>query len=144
MTNNIFNSKMGDATAYLVFYVIIPILITFMSLRVFPTDLVSGVYCYVTILVSLLNGIYDGANRWCSGVKSRRNAKILAIFIFNGIVAVYCLYIIFSVLIMEKMDCRNDCILFFYVGTCLVAGWDFVVSFLKDVTLSKEIGGTSI
>lgn len=144
MTNNIFDSRMGDATAYLAFYVVIPVLITFVSLRVFPTDLVSGVYCYVTILVSVLNGIYDGANRWRSGIKSRRNAKILAILIFNGIVAVYCLYVFFSVLIMHKMECRNDFILLVYMGTCVVATWDFVASFLKDVTLKKEIGGASI
>ena len=144
MTNNIFDSRMGDAAAYMVFYIVLPVLITFFSLDAFPTDLVAGVYCYVTILVSALNGIYDGANRWRSGIKSRRNAKILAILIFNGIIAVYCLYIIFSVLIMKKMDCRNDCILFFYGGTCFVAIWDFIASFLKDVTLKKEIGGVSI
>lgn len=144
MTNNIFDSRMGDATAYMVFYIVIPVLITLFSLHVFPTDLVSGVYCYVTILVSALNGIYDGANRWRSGIKSRRNAKIFAILVFNGIVAVYCLYVIFSVLIMNKMDCRNDCILFFYGGTCFIAIWDFVASFLKDMTLKKEIGGVSV
>lgn len=144
MSDNIFDSRMGDATAYLVFYVVIPVVITFVSLRVFPTDLTSGVYCYVTILVNVLNGIYDGSGRWLSGTKSRRNAKIFAIFIFDGIVAVYCLYVVFSVLIMNKIDCRNDCILFSYVGTCCVASWDFVASFLKDVTLKKEIGGANI
>lgn len=142
--NNIFDSRVGDATGYLAFYVVIPVLITVMSLRVFPTKLVSGVYCYVTIFVNVLNGIYDGANRWRSGIKCRRNAKILAILFFDGIVAVYCLYVIFSVLIMNNMDCRNDCILFVYVGTCFIAIWDFVASFLKDVTLKKEIGGATI
>jgi len=135
---------MGDATAYMVFYVVIPIIITFISLRVLTTDLVSGIYCYVTILVSVLNGIYDGANRWRSGIRSRRNAKIFAIWIFNGIVAVYCIYVILSVLIIKKTDCRNDYILLSYIGTCFVAIWDFVASFLKGVTLKKEIGGANI
>ncbi len=144
VTNNIFDSRRGDATAYLFFYVVIPVIITFISLHVFPTDLVSGVYCYVTILVSVLNGIYDGANRWHSGIKSRRNAKIFAILVSNGIIAVYCFYVIFSVLIIKNMDCRSDFILFFYGITCAVAGWDFVASFLKDVTLKKEIGGASV
>jgi len=144
VSNNIFNSRRGDATAYLVFYVVIPIIITVISLHIFPTDLISGVYCYVTILVSVLNGIYDGANRWYSGVKSRRNAKILVILVSNGIVSIYCLYVIFSVLIMKKMDCRNDFILFFYGGTCVVAGWDIIASFLKDVTLKREIGGADV
>ena len=142
MNNNIFNRKIGDSTAYLIFYVIIPVLVTYLSLKVFPSDLTSGVYCYVTILVSILNSMYDGAGRWRSGTKSRRNAKILVIWLSDGVVGIYCLYVIFSVLIVHNINCRQDWILLAYGGAVLVALWDMGVSFLKDITLKKEIGGS--
>lgn len=141
MNNNIFNFKIEDATAYFVFYVVIPIIVTYISLKVFPSDITSGVYCYVTILVSILNSMYDGAGRWRSGTKSRRNAKIFAIWVCDAIVGVYCLYVIFSVLIMNNMNCRQDWILFTYGGAVSVVLWDMGTSFLQNITLKKEIGG---
>lgn len=144
MNDNIFNFKIGDAVAYFVFYVIIPVLVTYISLKVFPSDITSGLYCYVTILVSILNNVYDGAGRWRSGIKSRRNAKVLTIWVSDGVVGIYCLYVIFSVLIVNNMNCRQDWLLFAYAGVVSVALWDMGTSFLKDITLKKEIGGTVV
>lgn len=144
MANNIFGTSKGDASAYIMFYIIIPVLITFISLRAFPSDIISGVYCYVTIFVSATNGIYDGANRWLHEQKCRKNAKISVIFVCNIFVMIYCLYIIFSVLIQNQMPPRCDILLIVYIGTCLVACWDFGSLWLKDVTLKKEIGGVSL
>lgn len=140
-SNNIFDFKIGDATAYLVFYGIIPVLVTYMSLRVFPSDITSGVYCYVTILVSVLNAIYDGAGRWRGGIKCRRNAKIFAIWFSNAIVGVYCVYITFSVLMVKNTECRRDGWLFAYGIAAAVALWDAGVAFARNITLKKEIGG---
>lgn len=89
MRENLFRLSMGDATAYLVFYLIIPISITWYGLRALPSNLpalpefsapvalsatiglsdttkfsaTAVAYCYLSIFISGLNGIYDGANR---------------------------------------------------------------------------------
>lgn len=139
MNSNIFNFRIGDATAYLVFYIVIPVVVTYITLRVLSTDMVSGVYCYVTILVSILNGIYDAANRWNVGIKGIRNTKIFVIYLSNGVVGIYCLYIIFYMLIMHEMGPRPDMILFAYLGTCFVAIWDAASAFVKDMSLKDAV-----
>lgn len=144
--SNIFGFRMGDATAYLAFYIVIPIVVTYISLGVLSPDAVSGAYCYMTILVSVLNGIYDAGNRWNVGTRCKRNTKLFVICLSNSIVAVYCLCIIFCVLIMHRLGSRYDWILLAYLGTCFVAIWDIAASFLKDMSLQdtimeKGIGG---
>ena len=59
--SNIFYYRKGDGAAYLVFYIFIPVVVTAVSLLAFPENNISMVYCYVTILVSALNSIYDSA-----------------------------------------------------------------------------------
>ncbi len=144
MNSNIFSFKLGDATAYLIFYIVILVMVTYISLRVQSADIVSRTYCYVTILISVLNGIYDAANRWKRGIKCRCNTKLFVIFLSNGIIILYCLYIIFYVLIIHKIGYRFDAILLAYLGTCSVAIWDAAAVFLKDMSLKDAIRNNGI
>lgn len=76
MNNNIFEGRIGDDTAYFAFHVVIPIVITTVSLSVPSTEPISNIYCFVTILASIFNGIYDAGNRWRPNERSRRNLKL--------------------------------------------------------------------
>ena len=139
LENNIFNLKKGDGIAYLAFYIIIPVIITSVSLVAFPEDdNVSAIYCYITILISALNCIYDGANRW-DDKKSIRNTKLLAILLMTGIVASYCLFVIIYILITETTKCRYDRILCLYFGAVLVSFLDIGACFIKDIELKRLV-----
>lgn len=144
VSDNIFNSKNSDAVLYLVFYLFIPIVITYISLRTFSDNIVSGIYCYVTILVSALNGIYDATNRWDGTAKSVRNTKIFMIFLSNGVVAAYCVFVVLSVLISQSMVCRCDWILLAYGGTCLVSMWDFVGAVSKNLAIREVVNADHV
>ena len=136
--HNIFDSKNTDAALYLVFYLFFPIAITAISLWTFPDNVVSGIYCYVTILVSALNGIYDATNRWNGAVKSIRNTKVFIIFLSNGIVAAYCFCVILFALLQNRI-CRCDWLLLAYMGTCVVSIVDFSAAISKNIALREEI-----
>lgn len=144
VSDNIFNSKNSDAVLYLVFYLFIPIVITYISLRTFSDNIVSGIYCYVTILVSALNGIYDATNRWDGTAKSVRNTKVFMIFLSNGVVAAYCVFVVLSVLISQSMVCRCDWILLAYGGTCLVSMWDFVGAVSKNLAIREVVNADHV
>ena len=50
--NNIFHCSKGDGVAYLVLYIIIPVLITTLSLaNMSKTDKVAEIYCYISIMI---------------------------------------------------------------------------------------------
>lgn len=136
--HNIFDSKNTDAALYLAFYLFFPIAITAISLWTFPDNVVSGIYCYVTILVSALNGIYDATNRWNGAVKSIRNTKVFIIFLSNGIVAAYCICVILFALLQNRI-CRCDWLLLAYMGTCVVSVVDFSAAISKNIALREEI-----
>lgn len=144
VSDNIFNSKNSDAVLYLVFYLFIPIVITYISLRTFPDNIVSGIYCYVTILVSALNGIYDATNRWNGIVKSVRNTKVFIIFFSNGVVAAYCVYVVLSALISQSMIFRCDWILLAYGGTCFVAMLDFIGAVSKNLAIREVVNADNV
>jgi hypothetical protein len=139
VNNNIFHFRKSDASAYLLFYIVLPVTITYLSLKVLSVDISSSVYCYVTILVSTLNNLYDAANRWDYGIKTVRNSKIIFMYVFDIIVAIYCVYVIMSILIVKNLDCREDWLLYAYIVTCIIALWDIVATFARETTLTKAI-----
>lgn len=131
---NIFKYKKGDAIAYITLYIIIPVVVTIISLSVLEKDDVSIIYCYMTILISALNGMYDGANRWNSNEKTMLNTKIFIILVSNIIVSVYCFCIIMYVLISKNIV-RWDWILLSYFLVVIVSLFDAVGCFAKDMAL---------
>lgn len=60
---NIFGFKKLDGAAYLAFYILIPVIVTIASLNVLSSESIAMAYCYMTILISSLNSIYDAGNR---------------------------------------------------------------------------------
>ena len=131
--------KKGDGIAYLAFYIIIPIIITAISLVTFPVnDNVSAIYCYITILISALNCIYDAANRW-EDKKSIRNTKLLVILLMTSIVVIYCLVVIIYILIANSTACRYDGILCVYFISVIVSFLDIGACFIKDIEIKKLV-----
>lgn len=129
ITNNIFDFRKGDASAYMVLNFIIPFLITYHSIGVLSGS-IEIVYCYLTVLISAISCIYDAANRWVG--KSFKNAKLFIVLVSCASVCVYAAYIVFSVLITKSVS-KFDWILLLYLFVLLVALPDAIASFVKDM-----------
>ena len=136
--DNIFSFRKGDAVAYLAFYIIIPVMITAISISHFPANDIAAVYCYVTILVSVLNSTYDAGNRWISGRRCRNNTKLFIMMLSCVFVAIYALVVIFGVLIAEKVY-RFDWLLLCYVPVILIAIFDIAGCFIVDMVLKEYV-----
>lgn len=124
-----FNFRKGDAGAYMALYIVLPILITSLSIK-YPADNIATVYCYLTIFVSAVNGIYDAANRWVG--RTFRNFKLFIIIVGCAAVCIYTAYVIFSLLITKAVT-KFDGILFVYLLVLLIALPDFIACFAKDI-----------
>lgn len=134
---NIFDFKKLDGAAYLVFYILIPVIVTVVSLNVLSTEDTAIAYCYMTILISSLNSIYDAGNRWQSGIKTIRNTKIFVIIISNTVISIYCFWVIMQILISQGTYdiCRWDWILLVYFIAIIIALGDIVGCFASDMVL---------
>lgn len=131
--NNIFHCNKGDGVAYLVLYIVIPVLITALSLiTMSKTDKIAEIYCYLSIMISAFNCIYDGANRW-DKVKSGRNAKLFLIFICNVIVALYCIIEILQIFLLKKVIFKLEYIFLIYIVVIAVALYDLYICFGQDI-----------
>lgn len=129
---NIFQSQKVDGAVYLLLYIVIPVAITYISLKTFRGSNNTAIYCYVTILVSALNSIYDAASRWIPKQKTLKNGKLFLIMFSSAIIAFYCIYITLTMLITNKLD-RCDYILLFYAIAVTVALVDLLTCILKEV-----------
>ena len=133
--NNIYNYRKADGILYMIFYVIIPVTVTALSLYFFPEEETAAAYCYITILVSALNCFYDACNRWISNERTVVNTK-LAVMIFSlTVVAVYCLFEVIYILLSKEANCRMDWILCIYFITIIMALVDFVLCFTPEMAL---------
>lgn len=131
---NIFSFKKIDGAAYFIFYIVLPIIITSISLYAFPSDMAPGIYCYVTILISALNCCYDAGNRWLPGKKSKRNTKLFVVVLFLSVVVLYCLTVILGTLIANGGWLRIcDWILLAYIVANVIAVIDVVQCFTLDM-----------
>lgn len=139
--DSIFNFRKADGIAYFVFYILIPCLVTSFSLMSYPDGHVERVYCYVSILISALNCIYDAFNRWTE-CRSRKNAKLFVIILGAGIITVYCFVMIFSMLLLEDDRLRHDGFLISYFLVIVIALVDIVGCFMKDIALGFCINQT--
>ena len=139
VNNNIFKHRKGDSIAYFFLYIVIPIIITVVSLAGVQTDGIAVIYCYLTILISAINSIYDGANRWDYNKKTVCNFKLFLVFVSNGIITVYCLYIILGTLIFNTVPVRLDWILFVYLITIAISGFDIVTCFTRDIAVRDYV-----
>lgn len=133
---NIFSHKKRDGILYAIFYIVLPVSITAWSLYAFPTDFAAGVYCYLTILISALNCLYDAINRW-TDEKSIINVKLVIMIISISVVWIYCLVIILGMLLTSNVVLRIDKFLYAYFITVIIALSDLVCCFASDLTMRK-------
>jgi hypothetical protein len=136
---NIFHFRKGDGIAYLAFYIVIPIIISMITLYTLSKNELSVIYCYMTILISALNSTYDGANRWDSGTKSLYNTKIFIVLLADFVVAIYCAFVIIFILINENSIWRCDYILSVYLIAVAIALFDIIGNFACDMALQEYI-----
>lgn len=139
---NIFKFKKKDAVGYFILYIIIPITITVISLiQNQKNEITNIIYCYMTILISSINAIYDGTNRWTNN-KSPVNLKIFIIYMSNAVVCMYCIAMILGRLIQgEEWSWQLDQVLLSYLVSVIIALIDIITCFTKDIALNGYIKG---
>lgn len=133
VNDNIFSFRKGDGAAYLFFYIVIPVAITWISLTTFPNNSVAAIHCYVTILVSALNCIYDAGNRWVAGKKSLRNTKLFLVILSSAVIVAYCTVVIINMSMTENIASRCDYLLLIYIVAIIVTLTDVVGCFLAEM-----------
>lgn len=135
-TGNIFEGNLVDGSLYFVLYIVIPIIITSISLiGLDNADLINIASCYLTIFISSLGCIYDAINRWEDRNGAKRNRKLILMICCLICVAIYCLVVIFGAL-YAKRDLRNDYWLLAYVFSNIIAGMDIINCI--NVKLAKQ------
>lgn len=135
---NIFNFKKYDAFLYIILYGIVPVVVTFLSLKHAADTSLKLVYCYTTILISAAGSFYDAVNRWKSNVRSFLNLKILFILVPDIIICGYCGYEIMSYIIGEIMyPC--DYVLCAYFAAILIVFTDFCMCFTREISIGNVI-----
>lgn len=137
VSDNIYGYKKIDGIMYLFFYIIIPVIVTALSLYFFPTLNTACAYCYMTILISCLNCMYDAANRWKSGEKTVVNTKLVIMVIPILIISVYCFFEIMYILVTSRCDVRYDGFFCLYFVPIVIAMIDIGCCFASEMTLRK-------
>ena len=61
---NIFQHRKWDAIFYTLLYIVVPVFSTVVTLLNIQMAERALAYCYLTILISIANCIYDAAGRW--------------------------------------------------------------------------------
>jgi len=141
INGNIFRNNKVDGTLYLFFYIIIPVLVAIISLKVSDSEHTAIVYCYLSILISTFNCLYDSGNRWISGKKTFHNVKLFLMMVSNIVIAIYCLFVIFYVLILKDIGCRIDWILCIYLISMTIASIDIISCYVKDMAIYSCLEG---
>lgn len=132
--NNIFHFSKGCGVAYLVLYIVIPVLVTAFSLiTISPSDKVAEIYCYMSIMISAFNCIYDGANRW-DKARTRRNLKIFLILVSNAVIALYCIMEILQMMLLKTVIYASKYVFLVYFLMIFVALYDIFICFWQDMT----------
>lgn len=140
--NNIYDFRKSDGMLYLFFYILVPISVTALTLYFFPSQTNSAVYCYITILISALNCIYDAINRWENGVSSVTNIKLFLLGFSLIVISSYCFFEIICILISNNINYRCDYILLSYLLNVVIAAIDISACFASEMAIKSHIGKT--
>lgn len=131
---NIFDFRLGDSIAYFCLYILVPVIITTVSIMDISDSPAPAAYCYLSILVSALNSIYDNFLRWTpKDEPTFKNAKLLCLLIPNLVVGAYCLIEVFVILATQSVIIRFDVLLLVYAISIFVAAGDFIHCVIKRV-----------
>lgn len=139
INENIFGRKKLDGAAYFALYIIIPIVITSITLMTLTDDSNSIIYCYMSIFISAINCIYDAMNRWKFDMKCILNTKLFIIIICNVIIIVYCIISVFYILMSKGASIRCDWLLLFYIVGAIVAVIDILVCFADNMAFKGYV-----
>ena len=135
---NIFQHRKWDASIYIVLYIVVPVIITIVTLLSIQNSERALAYCYVTIFISVANCIYDASGR-CKKNQPFLNRKLAIIIAINALIAIYCIFEVFMILGGGKTTYRVDWILAAYVVVIIVALVDFVLCFSEDLAIKTPI-----
>lgn len=138
--DNLFKFKKGDGAAYFFLYLVVPTIITYVSLKVAGEPL-AITYSYLSILISALNCFYDAANRWNRESKSIINTKLFIMYLFLAVISIYCFYIVIGNVLRWSDIVYFDWIFYAYYAIIAVAVIDIAACFGRDMALVACVRG---
>lgn len=138
----------GEGGAYIIIYMVFPVLVTFFSLQFLEgKDVMAVAYFYFTVLFSAVSCVYDFYSRYDATISTRRNTKIFLASFPCIIVALYSIVEIVGILITHQCFGRPDFILCIYFLSVAITLWDFLLccshkvifkGFVVDFTKNQE------
>lgn len=138
LKDNLFRFRVWDAGAYFFLYLLIPVIISYVSLKT-AREQPEIIYSYLSILISALNCIYDAANRWNTESKSIINLKLLVMIIVLAVISAYCIYMIIAKLLNLSGGIFFDEIFYVYYIIAAIAIVDIMVCLGRGVALKAYI-----
>ena len=135
---NIFQHRKWDGIAYTVLYIIIPVIITIVTLLNINDSERALAYCYVTIFISIANCIYDASGRW-QKKQPVLNRKLAIIIGINALIGLYCIFEVLMILGVGNTTYRCDWILAIYLVVIIVAFIECVLCFNEDLAIGPPV-----
>lgn len=133
--HNIFHKRKDDALLHGFLYIIVPIVVTAISLNsLTPNNWAETGYCFLTILINALGLGYDCFGRWDRDYKHIGNLKLGIMIIPVVIIVIYCFVNLVSIL-CYKTPIHYNWILCFYFVSVIIAIVDIVCCFAKNIAL---------
>lgn len=135
---NIFQRRKWDGITYAILYIVVPVFSTLVTLLNIQNTERALAYCYLTILISIANCIYDASGRWRKK-QPFLNLKLTIIIVMNILIGLYCFFEFLMILVGGNFAYRFDWFLAFYLVAVIVAVFDFVLCFSGDFAIKTPV-----
>lgn len=122
--SNIFRFKRWDGIAYSIFYMIIPIALTFAGM-VSSKDNLAIANFHLSVIINALNCIYDAFGRWDDNMPVKK-CKLIVIIGCCAVLFMYSLLCLAVTLSGNAFAFRYDGILYLYLPAVVVAATDII------------------
>lgn len=135
---NIFKTRKWDSMLYLILYIVIPVITTWVSsIAIGDTDVAMAAYFFLTTGISAFSCLYDIASRWDSDGNRIINLKLFIIAIPITAISIYCLSTLIYTLVSNKVDLSSTWVFYLYLIPLIICIHDICFCFINDI-LRKE------
>lgn len=136
--SNIFLFRRWDGMLYGFLYILIPIIITFVSLTLSENELILVANCYLMLIINAANCFYDALGRWDDNVPLKK-WKLGVLFGASIAVFVYGFIQLVAILGFSSQNLRRDGLLCLYLPAVAVTLIDILALSAKRAALRSIV-----
>lgn len=136
--SNIFLFRRWDGMLYGFLYILIPIIITVVSLTLSANELILVANCYLMLIINAANCFYDALGRWDDNVPLKK-WKLGVLFCANIAVFVYGFAQLVAILSFSSLKLRCDVLLCLYLPAVAVSLIDILALSAKRAALNSIV-----